>query len=114
MPSSYDAVQAAAGPSRPPVEWVTWQPHRRTIELARALEVPVHLMRRGRVPGLGRWVTWLRSVRHLFATRSRVVIVQNPSLVLTVTTSLLKPLKGYKVVQDLHSYFYQTLEKPRG
>jgi glycosyltransferase involved in cell wall biosynthesis len=41
------------------------------------------------------------------------VIVPNPSLALAVTTCLIKRVKGYRVVQDLHSYFYQTLTTPR-
>lgn len=51
---------------------------------------------------------------YLFRTRARVVIIPNPSLALAVTTCVFKRFKHYSVVQDLHSYFYQTLATPRG
>jgi glycosyltransferase involved in cell wall biosynthesis len=51
------------------------------------------------------WVPLLKTVLYLLTTQRKVILVQNPSLILTLIACLIKPLKGYKLVQDLHSYF---------
>jgi glycosyltransferase involved in cell wall biosynthesis len=114
MIEQYHAVFESACSARPVIEWVSWDRHRRTMQLADALGIPVRVIPRGRLPGLGRVAAWFRTVLHLCSTRSRVVIVPNPSLLLTATACFLKPFKKYRIIQDLHSYFYETLTKPRG
>jgi glycosyltransferase involved in cell wall biosynthesis len=111
--TEYPGVRADVSTVHAAVEWISWDSHRRTMQLANALGVPVRLIRRGRFRGVQRLSALLRSVLYLFRTRARVVIVPNPSLALAVTTCVIKRFKGYRVIQDLHSYFYQTLATPR-
>lgn len=97
-----ELIERSSGAGR---VWITWDRHRRSIELAEALRVPILVFERGRGP-----LTWylaplLRTARHLMRSRYRTVIVQNPSLVLAVIAAALRRVRGYTLVQDLHSYF---------
>jgi L-malate glycosyltransferase len=114
MASEYLAVYRATFERSPCVEWVTWHASRRTMELARALGVAVRLIRRGRFRWPGRALALTRSFYHLAVTPARILIVQNPSVLLTSAACLLKPLKRYRLIQDLHSAFYGTSQRPKG
>lgn len=85
--------------------WLSWENHRRSREMSKALDVPFRVIRGPKGPLFYPIVPLLKSVAFLLSTRARTVVVQNPSLLLTVVACALKPVKGFRVVQDLHSYF---------
>jgi L-malate glycosyltransferase len=114
MASKYLALYQETLQSGRRAEWVSWHATRRTMELARVLGVPVRLISKGRLPGLGRTLALARSLYHLATIRTRILIVQNPSLLLTSVACLLRPLKQYHLVQDLHSCFYGAFERRKG
>lgn len=94
--------EAVVGPS---VVWITWEQQRRTTELARRLGVPLErFLFRGngalRYPVLAGH-TWEYLVRH----RPRVLIVQNPSILLAVVGVLARRLLGVRLVVDRHTNF---------
>src|SRR5688572_1104020 len=92
--------------------WLTWDNHRRTRELAKAMGMEVNVIDRGPWGFLDPGVPLLKTLITLCQLQTRVVITQNPSLLLTAVVAAFKPLKGYMFVQDLHSYFAQHMVRP--
>lgn len=82
---------------------ITWFGHRRTESLCRRLgwtywvvETPSR--------GLIRYLRLApRTVRRIARTKPRVLVVQNPSLVLTALCLILRPFLGYLLVVDAHN-----------
>lgn len=88
-----------------PAVWITWERQRRSIEMARQLDVPLHLIDTGR-RGLARYVlsVW-QTLSVLRRERPRVVFAQNPSVLLAALVCAVRPFFGYRVVVDRHSNF---------
>jgi glycosyltransferase involved in cell wall biosynthesis len=107
----YEAVRQRTAASR---AWITWDAHRRSIELAQALGLPLRVFGRGRNVLTYYAAPLVRTVAHLCTTRYDTIVVQNPSLVLTTIASFLKRWRGYGLVQDLHSYFASPTLDPAG
>jgi hypothetical protein len=85
------------------IAWITWESHRRTRELARALDADLTVLtfdgpRLLRYPLLLIRTTWW-----LIRRRPDVLVVQCPSIVLGVYAGLLKPVFRYVLVADLHN-----------
>jgi len=99
---------------RPAALWLTWENHRRSRELAGALGAKLQVVRKSRWASLNPLWPLMKTIGTLLRASSPVVVVQNPSLLLATVACLLKPLKGYRLVQDLHSYFCLHMERPRG
>jgi glycosyltransferase involved in cell wall biosynthesis len=91
--------------TRPRALWISWERHRRSRELARALDVPlVEIVSGG--PRLWRSLSCAaRTVGVLLRVRPTLLFVQNPSVQLAYLTGLMKPLLGYTLVVDRHSNF---------
>jgi glycosyltransferase involved in cell wall biosynthesis len=82
---------------------VTWEQHRRMEEMCKALRVPLVVLESRRAAP-GRYVTLARRTwRELRRARPRVLVVQNPSIVLTALAVLWRPLFGYRLVVDAHN-----------
>ena len=85
--------------------WITWEHQRRSIELAKALDIPCHVLTfRGPyfVRGL---VLAVKTMFLLSSIRPEIVFVQNPSMLGAAIVCLLRRLLGYKVVVDRHTNF---------
>lgn len=83
--------------------WISWERHRRTRELCKALQVrlferDLHLSRIVKHPYFLFWTTLL-----MFRHRPGGVIVQNPSVVLAFWAVLMKRIFGYVLVVDAHN-----------
>lgn len=89
------------------VVWISWQYHRRTAELVKLLGIPwVKLEGRGAVKYIH---LPIKTFIKLYAIRPRVLIVQNPSMVLTILAIALKCIFKYKLIVDAHNigvYFF--------
>lgn len=85
--------------------WITWEDHRRSRELAKALNAEyAPLLFKGeriiRYP-----ILTIRTIYFLIKFRPRIAYCQNPSIVLNSLLCFLKPLFGYKLIVDRHSNF---------
>lgn len=83
--------------------WITWEKHRRTVEICRALEIQLFekdlsLPRAIKFPYLILWTLWV-----LVLKMPNGVIVQNPSLVLTTWVLFLKRILKFHLVVDAHN-----------
>ena len=95
--------------------WITWEAHRRTRELSKALDIPlfernVDVPRIIRYPYLMAWTCV--SIARL---RPKGLVVQNPSVVLALWVICLRRVLNYKLVVDAHNEglrpFYANLER---
>lgn len=99
MLSRQDAERA----SMDGVEWLTWQAHRRTENIADYFDIPVTVVS-SKSKGIVRYLhASFGTLQYLLRRRPRVLIVQNPSLVLTLLAVLLRPLFRYRLVVDAHN-----------
>lgn len=90
--------------------WIAWERHRRSLEMARALAVPLHIVE-SRLPRLARYPLLCgRTLRLLLRSRPKVLIVQNPSIVLAALVLALRPALGYRLVVDAHNAAVQDGE----
>lgn len=83
--------------------WISWERHRRTENLVRAMDIDasiydLQLPRWRKHPAL-----ILRTTMLLARRRPEVLIVQNPSWVLTTLAIFLKKLLGYRLIVDAHN-----------
>jgi glycosyltransferase involved in cell wall biosynthesis len=86
-----------------PLLAITWERHRRMEEMCKALSLPLVVLESQR-RRLGRyWTLAWRTWRELRWVRPRVLIVQNPSIVLTALAVAWRPLLGYRLVVDAHN-----------
>ena len=88
------------------VIWITWQQHRRTEEIGRHLGIRIIVI----TSRFAKWIKYpslvARTIAIIISERPKVLIVQNPSMVLTLLAALCKPLFGYRLVVDRHTNFY--------
>jgi len=85
------------------VAWISWQKHRRTRELARALGAPLTEMDLA-APAPIRFM-WhkFRTFTTLVATRPRILIVDAPSVLLALNVVIWKVFFRYRLVVDAHN-----------
>lgn len=83
--------------------WVTWEEHRRTSGICRELGIDVYVISYAGAGWKRYIVLAVRTVRLAISVKPDVLIVQNPSLLLTALAAVLKwPLK-HRLVVDAHN-----------
>jgi glycosyltransferase involved in cell wall biosynthesis len=105
-------MRVNAGPRNPRVTFVAWDDHRRTREICTALAIELHaLVTQAR--GLQRYALLVpRTLWLLARRRSYTVIVQNPSLVLSVLCLLVRPLLALRLIMDAHNEAIEPFLNP--
>jgi glycosyltransferase involved in cell wall biosynthesis len=85
------------------VIWISWQRHRRTEGLASRLNIDLYVFE-SRLNRLLKhpWFC-LRTLLLLSRVKPETLIVQNPSLILTLLTVFVKPIFNYKLIVDAHN-----------
>lgn len=83
--------------------WISWEQHRRTRSIVAAMNIPMFEFHSHR----GRWLRHpyfiLRTIGTLLREHPNVLIVQNPSILLTMLAICLRPLLRYRLVVDAHN-----------
>lgn len=85
--------------------WITWENHRRSVELAKALGVKLYKITYDGNKFIRSFILTLKSIAILVKTRPEIVIVQNPSVQLAYIACILKKILDYEVIVDRHSNF---------
>lgn len=83
--------------------WIAWERHRRTTGLANALCADLRIFHSSRRRLVRHPAFLWKTVRCLLRERPRVLIVQSPSLLLSLIGVLLKSMLGYRLVVDAHN-----------
>jgi glycosyltransferase involved in cell wall biosynthesis len=91
--------------------WITWDDHRRSRELAKELEFNYVVLESG-ANWLVRYIYLsLVTIITLLKYRPKIVVCQNPSVVLAAMLCLLKPILRLTVIVDRHSNFKTSTRK---
>lgn len=96
---------SVAGGQGNAIVWIAWERQRRTLELASALGADLHILLSGKPWLLRAAVLGCRTTALLARRRPAVLIVQNPSILLTSLACALRRVFGYRLVVDRHSNF---------
>ncbi|HKE82980.1 MAG TPA: glycosyltransferase [Vicinamibacterales bacterium] len=83
--------------------WITWERHRRTLELCQSLSIELCELTSPRSRVVRYIVLLTRTTICLLRRRPALVVVQCPSVVLGLWVALLKPLLRFSLVADLHN-----------
>jgi glycosyltransferase involved in cell wall biosynthesis len=90
--------------AKPPTAlWITWEHHRRTTELCRALSIELCELTSNRSNVVRYAVLIARTLTCLLRRRPTLVVVQCPSVVLGAGVAMLKPILRFTLVADLHN-----------
>jgi glycosyltransferase involved in cell wall biosynthesis len=85
------------------IAFLTWSSHRRTSGLAAALGIELLEVTSAR-RGLARHIELAARTVRLLCTRSfRVIVAQNPSIVLATLLACIRPARRYRLVIDAHN-----------
>lgn len=94
----------------PELLWITWERHRRSVEISRNLGATLHEFNSSH----GRFRRYLGALlattRVLARSRGKVVIVQSPSILLAWYAAVTAPLFGFTLVVDAHNGGIEPLE----
>lgn len=91
--------------------WIAWERHRRTESIAAMLGVRVFMLH-SRAPRWRRVPEFIRRTIGILAReRPKVLMVQNPSIILTAFALALRPLLRYRLVVDAHNAGVYRFEK---
>jgi len=85
------------------VIWISWEMHRRTRSIVKAMRIPLFEFHSGQSRFLRHPRFALRTIGTLLRERPDVLIVQNPSVVLTLLAIFFRPLLRYRLVVDAHN-----------
>jgi hypothetical protein len=92
---------------------LSWFEHRRTRELCAGLNIDLEVLVTP-TRGLRRYLLLsARTVRLLLRRRPRVVVAQNPSLVLNILCTLLRRTLGFRLIVDAHNEAVEPHENPQ-
>lgn len=83
--------------------WIAWERHRRTIELNKVFSNKLFILE-SRWPRVIKYpILSLKTWKLLNRELPSILLVQNPSIVLTFLAVLLKPVYKYKLIVDAHN-----------
>ncbi len=87
--------------------WISWERHRRTIELNKVFSFKLYILTSNLHRIFKYPVLSLRTWKILHKKRPRILLVQNPSIVLTFLAILLRPFYKWKLIVDAHNFGVQ-------
>lgn len=87
------------------IKWISWENHRRTRELANALDAQLLIKTSSLPQGFSHCHMALKTVVDLILDKPSVLFVQNPSVVLAFVATIMKFFCNYQLIVDRHSNF---------
>jgi len=90
--------------------WISWEVHTRTRSISSSLNIKLIelLSKQNRIIKYG--LLAFKTIRALLQEKPKVLIVQNPSIVLGYLSLFLRPLFKYKLIMDCHNAALFPLE----
>lgn len=83
--------------------WIAWERHRRSIELSSIFGYKLKIFETDRPRYLKYPIFVIKTIAYLLSVRPKKLIVQNPSIVLTLLAVILKPVLRYQLIVDCHN-----------
>ncbi len=85
------------------VVWVSWQEHRRTSTICHKLNIPLKTMLTHHSGFVRYFILTFRTIFYISSVKPKVLIVQNPSIVLSYLSLVLQFLFRFKLIVDAHN-----------
>lgn len=85
--------------------WITWEDHRRSIELAKELGADYYFVKSNETFIWRHILKALKTIKIIYNYRKDFVVVQNPSRILAALAALLKLIFRFPLVVDRHTNF---------
>jgi len=85
--------------------WITWENHRRSIELARELGANYYFVSSNETFIIRHFLKMLKTIAIIYKSRNALIIVQNPSRILAALAALMKLIFKFPLVVDRHTNF---------
>lgn len=85
--------------------WITWEDHRRSIELAKQLGADYYYVRSTETFVLRHIIKAIKTVTVIYQYRDGLVVVQNPSRVLAALAAFMKLIFRFPLIVDRHTNF---------
>lgn len=83
--------------------WISWQEHIRTSSLCDSLGIPLFTLKTSTSSIVRHFWLSLKTLSLLVQKRPPILFVQNPSLVLTLFSVLVRPIFKFKLIVDAHN-----------
>lgn len=90
--------------------WISWETHTRSRSISKTLNIELIELLSNKNRILKYMTLTIRTIKVLFQNKPKVLIVQNPSIVLGYLSVLLRPLFKYKLIMDCHNAAIYPLE----
>lgn len=90
--------------------WITWEIQVRNRSMAKALGIPLYELTSKKSRLLKYPLLIIRTIQVIVKNKTRVLFVQNPSIVLSFLAICLKPVFGLRVIVDAHNGGIYPLE----
>ena len=87
------------------VYWLTWENHRRSRELAKAINAELIIYENALPKLISHANKALLTILFIFKHKPKVLIIQNPSIILGFLASFLRLIFAYKLIVDRHTNF---------
>lgn len=85
------------------VIWISWLGHRRSTEICDFLEIPFFVIIKNNKSVLEYFRVVVKTLKLIACNKPRLLIIQNPSLILNVIAVMIRPFFRYKLVVDAHN-----------
>jgi len=85
--------------------WITWEDHRRSRVLAKSLSAQYKVIGCKKLKRIRYFVLCFKTLKYLIAIRPKVVVCQNPSIILNLFLCMMKNRFGFYLVADRHTNF---------
>ena len=83
--------------------WIAWEYHRRTIELSRFFDCDLKILHSNRSRYVKHPIFLLKTWKIIHFSRPIVLIVQNPSIVLSIFVCIIRNIYRYRLIVDAHN-----------
>jgi transcription elongation factor Elf1 len=90
--------------------WLSWETHTRTRSISNALNIDLVELTSNKNRLLKYLLFVFKTINILIKKKPKVLIIQNPSIVLGYLSIFLRPLFGYKLIMDCHNAALYPLE----
>lgn len=89
--------------SKKNIVWIAWERHRRTVEICDALHIKLKILESRQKRYIKHPLFTIATILMIIEQKPDILIIQNPSILLTLLSCLMKKIFKYKLVVDTHN-----------
>lgn len=85
------------------VLWISWENHKRTLELSQAIKCDLYVINYNTYRLIRYILCLIKTIQTIYYNQPKLLIVQNPSIVLALSCVGLRKLFGFSLIVDAHN-----------